>query len=438
MTNAPPTRYASTPDGARLAFQVLGEGPIDVVSVGGPASHLDLEWEEPSVVRSFLRYAGFCRFVRFDRRGTGLSDPAALAPTLEQQVDDLKAVITAAGVERPALIGAVETGLCAMYAASYPERVSALVLINVAAAGRKILTEPVRQVMLDMIENHWGEGRMLAIFAPSRSGDSHFEEWWTRYERASTTAAMARSLVELDMRTDLTGVLPSVRAPSLVIHQPANRLIPAGLGREVAMLIPGARFVEVSGEDLFSWADPGSPVHDEVEQFLTGRRRHEPERVLATVLFTDIVDSTGHASRLGDSRWQAVLDGYERAVRAELGAFRGRQVKSTGDGTLATFDGPARAIRCATAITAAVRELGLALRSGLHTGEIDLRDDSDVAGIAVHIARRVQDNAEPGEVLVSRTVTDLVAGSGIEFEDRGQHELRGVPGTWQLFAVSAC
>jgi class 3 adenylate cyclase len=437
VASVPPTGYARAPDGARLAFQVLGDGPIDVVSVGGPASHLDLEWEEPSVARSFLRYAGFCRLVRFDRRGTGLSDPAAETPTLEQQVDDLSAVMTAAKVRRPALLGAVETGLCAMYAASYPDRVSALVLVNVAASGQKLLTDDVRQDLLDMIEDHWGEGMMLPVFAPSRLGDPQFRQWWTRYERASTTAAMARKLIELGARTDLTGVLPAVRVPTLVIHQPANPLVPAELGREVATLIPGARYVEADGEDLFSWADPDGAVHDEVEQFLTGQRRHEPERVLATVLFTDIVDSTGQASRLGDRRWRALLDAYDLAMRHELDAFRGRQVKATGDGTLATFDGPARAIRCAAAVTAAVRELGLGLRSGLHVGEIEVRGDGDIAGIAVHIARRVEEQARPGEVLVSRTMTDLVAGSGIEFEDRGEHELKGVPGRWQLFAANA-
>jgi class 3 adenylate cyclase len=419
-----------------VAFQVIGDGPLDVVSIGGPASHLDMEWEEPSVVRSFLRYAAFCRLVRFDRRGTGLSDPADGPPTLEQQVDDLKAVMAAAGVRRPALLGAVDTGLCAMYAASYPDQVSALVLINVAAAGQRLLTDDVRRALLDIVENHWGEGMMLSLYAPSRLGDAQFRQWWTRYERASTTAAMARRLVEFTAQTDLTGVLPAVRTPTLVIHQPSNPLIPTELGREVAALIPGARYVEAGGQDLFDWADPDGAVHDEIEQFLTGQRRHEPERVLATVLFTDIVESTRQASRLGDRQWRALLDAYDRAMRHELDAFRGRQVKTTGDGTLATFDGPARAIRCAAAITSAVRGLGVTLRSGLHIGEVELRSDGDIAGIAVHIARRVEEQAQPGEVLVSRTMTDLVAGSGIGFEDRGEHELKGVPGRWQLFAAS--
>jgi class 3 adenylate cyclase len=247
---------------------------------------------------------------------------------------------------------------------------------------------------------------------------------------------MARKLIESTVQTDLTGVLAAVRAPTLVIHQRGNKLIPVEQGHEVATLIPGARFAEVDGEDLFTWADPDSAVHDEVEQFLTGQRRHDSERVLATVLFTDIVDSTGQASRLGDRQWRARLDAYDRAMRQELDAFRGHQVKTTGDGTLATFDGPARAIRCAAAVTSAVRELGLTLRSGLHIGEVELRGDGDIAGIAVHIARRVEEQARPGEVLVSRTMTDLVAGSGIGFEDRGEHELKGVPGRWQLFAAS--
>jgi pimeloyl-ACP methyl ester carboxylesterase len=292
-----PTRFARSGD-ARIAYQVFGQGSVDLVVVGGLASHLDLQWDEPSTVRLFERFASYVRLVRFDRRGTGLSDPTEGPPTLEQQMEDLDAVMDAAGLTRAALLGAVEAGLCAMYAASYPERVSALVLVNVAPAGALGGAAPQ---FLDVIEN-WGEGRMLPLLVPSRVGDRRFEEWWMRYERASASAAMTRRIIDLFVQTDLRGVLPSVRVPTLVLHSTDNRLVPVELGREVAALIPGARFVEIPGGDLYGWADPDNPGQDEIEEFLTGhRRQREPERVLATVLFTDIIASTvaGIAIHLG-------------------------------------------------------------------------------------------------------------------------------------------
>jgi class 3 adenylate cyclase/pimeloyl-ACP methyl ester carboxylesterase len=433
VREAPTTRFTRAADGAMLAYQVVGHGP-DLVAVGGPASHVDLEWEEESVARCLRRFASFSRLLRFDRRGTGLSDPAEAPPTLEQQVDDLRTVVAAAGMRRPALMGAEDAGLCAMYAASFPDQVSGLVLANVVVSGQRFLTSELRRSLLDSIEQHWGEGRMVEFFAPSRVGDERFEEWWARYERSSTTPAMARRMVELSTATDLGQVLPAVRAPTLVIcTPPAMR---TELVREVADLIPGARFVEIPGPDLFGWAHPESPWIEEIEQFLTGRRSPPPpERVLATVMFTDIVGSTELARRLGDRKWRELLDDYEVAVRLALDASRGRWVKSTGDGTLATFDGPARAVRCALSLRDTVAKRGLALRIGLHTGEVEVREDGDVAGIAVHLARRVQESAAAGEVIVSRTVVDLVAGSGIEFADRGEHQLKGVPGYWGLFAA---
>jgi class 3 adenylate cyclase len=426
-----PTRFARSGD-ARIAYQVFGQGSVDLVVVGGLASHLDLQWDEPSTVRLFERFASYVRLVRFDRRGTGLSDPTEGPPTLEQQMEDLDAVMDAAGLTRAALLGAVEAGLCAMYAASYPERVSALVLVNVAPAGALGGAAPQ---FLDVIEN-WGEGRMLPLLVPSRVGDRRFEEWWMRYERASASAAMTRRIIDLFVQTDLRGVLPSVRVPTLVLHSTDNRLVPVELGREVAALIPGARFVEIPGGDLYGWADPDNPGHDEIEEFLTGhRRQREPERVLATVLFTDIIASTELAARLGDQAWRELLDRHNQVVRGELERWRGKEVKTLGDGFLATFDGPARAVRCARAIIDALAELGVQVRAGLHTGECELVD-GDVAGIAIHLGARIGALAHAGEVLVSSTVKDLVVGSELHFTERGVQALRGVPGEWRVFALA--
>jgi class 3 adenylate cyclase len=433
MVASPPTRYARSGD-ARLAFQVMGEGPPDVVLVGGPASHLDIQWEEPSTARGFERLASFSRLVRFDRRGTGLSDPVERAElTLERQMDDLRAVLRAAAVERVALIGAVDAGLCAMYAATYPDEVSALVLVNVAPAGGVVLTDERRDQLLNVIESGWGQGGLLSLFAPSRVGDRHFEEWWTRFERACVSPAMARKLVELNVRTDLRGVRSAIRVPTLVLHRAGNPLVPSELGRETAQLIAAARFVEGSGTDVYSWPGPDDPETDLIEEFLTGRRRpREPERVLATVLFTDIVASTDRAAKLGDSAWRELLGRHNAVVREQLERWRGREIKTVGDGFLATFDGPARAVRCAQAIRKGVLELGIEMRAGLHTGECELLD-GDVGGIAVHIAARVAALAGPAEILVSSTVKDLVVGSELAFVGRGTHELRGVPGEWRVY-----
>ena len=433
MIERPPTRFARSGE-ASIAYQVLGEGPLDLIVVGGPSSHLDMEWEEPSTVRCFERLARFARLVRFDRRGTGLSDPIGGPLTLEQQMDDLSAVMDAAGLKHVALMGAVEAGVCAMYAATYPERVSALILLNVAVAGSHVISDDRRAEMFDVIENHWGEGRFIAIFAPSRMGDSRFEEWWIRYERASASPAIARKTLDLYMSTDLRSVLPSVRVPTLVLHNRDNVLVPVELGREVASLIPDARFLEIDPGDMF-WQEANSSMFDEVEEFLTGGRRpRDAERVLATVLFTDIVASTDRAANVGDHAWRELLDRHNELVRDQLGRWRGREVKTLGDGFVATFDGPARAVRCAQAIVEAVARLGLEVRTGLHTGECELLED-DVTGIAVHIAARICAIARPGEILVSSTVNDLTVGSGLRFAERGVHALRGVPGEWRVYAL---
>lgn len=434
MIERPPTRFARS-DEASIAYQVLGEGPIDLVVVGGPASHLDMEWEDPTTVRCFERLARFARLVRFDRRGTGLSDPLDSPLTLELQMDDLGAVMDAAGLEEAALMGAIDAGLCAMYAATYPDRVSALILANVAVAGGNVITEERRKELLDIIENHWGEGRFLDVFAPSRVGDARFEDWWARYERAGASPAMARKILDLNMRTDLRSVLPTVRIPTLVLHNRDNVLVPVDFGREVASLIPGARFLEVAAADLF-WSDANSAFFDEIEVFLTGRRQpREAERVLATVLFTDIVASTDHAAHVGDLAWRELLDRHNEMVRDQLGRWRGREIKTLGDGFVATFDGPARAVHCARAIVEDVGRLGLEVRAGLHTGECELLE-ADVTGIAVHIAARICAMARAGEILVSSTVNDLTVGSDLGFAERGVHPLRGVPGEWRVYALA--
>jgi len=429
----PPTRYARSGD-ARIAYQVVGEGPVNLIVVGGPASHVDLEWEHPDVVAGIERVASFSRLVRFDRRGTGLSDPMDRPPTLEQQMDDLCAVMDAVGLESTALLGAFDGGLCAMCAATHPHRVTALVLVGLPPAAAGIMTDERREELMDVIENHWGEDLMMPMWAPSRIGDRRFEEWWGRYLRASASPGQARKMIELFFQMDLRGILGSIRVPTLVVHRTGDPVIPLELGRETAALIPGARFVELPGSDAFEWADSAHWT-DVIEEFLTGRRRpREPERVLATVLFTDIVGSTGRAAEVGDHAWRGLLDKHDQLVRQQLESWRGREVKSLGDGFLAVFDGPARAVNCARAIVGGLAELGVEVRAGLHTGECEVSGD-DVRGIAVHIGARITDLARGGEILVSSTVKDLVVGSGLRFMDRDVHALRGVPGEWRVYAV---
>ncbi len=428
----PRTRYAHSGD-ASIAYQVYGEGAIDLVLINGPASHLELMWEEPMTSHCFERLASFARVIMFDRRGTGLSDPVSQPPSLELQMDDLRAVLDAVGIEETAMWGAGDLGLSALFTATYPERVTSLVLSSVSPRGTTIIRPELKQVFLDAIENNWGDGTLLSIYAPSQVGNRAFEDWWGRMQRAAVSPGMARRLMDMLAETDLTAVLPSIRVPTLVTHQTEDQYIPVEVGREVARLIPGARFIEYPGTDSYGWTN--APGIDDVEEFLTGRRpQAEVDRVLATVMFTDIVGSTEYASRVGDGRWRELLSEHHSIVRGELMRWRGTEVKTIGDGFLATFDGPARAVRCAASIVDEVKHLGLQLRAGLHTGECELVGD-DVAGIAVHIGARVMAEAQPGEVLASSTVKDLVVGSGLQFCDRGVHALRGVPDQWRLYAL---
>ena len=438
----PETRYAKSGD-VHIAYQVFGEGPFDLVFVPGWISHLDMVWENPLSSWFFRRLASFSRVICFDKRGTGMSDRDALAPALEVRMDDVRAVMDAAGSERAALYGLSEGGpLAIVFAATYPERVSALVLNATVARATEAPDYPegahMRAVIdqfCEIIDSGWGQGRTLSLFAPSHATSDRALREWGRVERAVTSPGAARAYMRILYDIDVRPVVPAVRVPTLVIHRTDDRTVPVALGRWLARNLPGARYVELPGDDHIPWLGDATSLLDEVQEFLTGTRGEgEVDRVLATVLFTDIVGSTEHAAQVGDHRWREVLDRHDAVVRQQVDRFRGRFVKSTGDGLLGTFDGPARAVRAACAARDGLRGLGIQMRAGLHTGEIELRNE-DVGGIAVHIGARVAETANPAEVLVSSTVRDLVAGSGLRFADRGTHNLHGVPGEWRLFAV---
>jgi pimeloyl-ACP methyl ester carboxylesterase len=443
--SGPPPRYAKSGD-VSIAYQVVGDGPIDLVLVLGFATHLDLQWEMPPFAHFFERLGSFARLIVFDKRGTGLSDPVSDAPTLEQRSDDVRAVMDAAGSERAALFGISEGGpMSIVFAATHPERVTALVLHG--AMGRTtwapdypwaVPADALRESAAEFIAPFWGEpsDAMLDLFAPSFAGDPTAMEFTARMERSAASPAMVQQIFDMFLDIDVRDVLPAIHVPTLVLHRRGDRVVNRRAGEELAAQIPGARYVELPGSDHLPWAGDAEDVLGEIEEFLTGARSTpEPERVLATVMFTDIVGSTERAAQLGDSRWRELLAAHQTAVRRELTRFRGHEVKTLGDGYLATFDGPARAIRCGRAIAETSRSTGLGVRIGLHSGEVELMD-GDVGGIAVHIAARVGALAGAGEVLVSSTVKDLVAGSGIGFEDRGTRQLKGVPDEWRLFAAA--
>jgi pimeloyl-ACP methyl ester carboxylesterase len=443
MADAPETRY-TTAGGLRVAYSVTGSGPPDLVFAPDWLNNVELMWDLPPTARLLERLASFSRLITFDKRGTGLSDPVALdaLPTLEEWMDDVRAVSDAAGAERPALMGAGGAGpMCMLYAATHPDRVSALVLQQTCARARRAADYPagvpddVADAFLDFVRDHWGTSEWFDLVAPSTATDPPLRMSMARVQRLAASPGAALTMMNMVVDLDVRSVLPTIAVPTLVIHRRDDALMPVGHARYLAEHIPGARLVEVPGRDyLFSAGDP-TPLLDEVQEFLTGvREQAVPDRVLLTVLFTDIGDSTQRASELGDRAWRDVLESHHAAVRRQLERFRGREVDTAGDGFFATFDGPARGIRCAQAILDAVRPLGLSVRAGLHTGECEVIGDK-VGGIAVHVGARVAGAARPGEVLVSGTVRDLVAGSGIGFTDRGTHALKGVPGEWVLCAV---
>ena len=436
VAGAPKTRYTRTADGVHVAYQVLGAGPLDLIYIPFAASHLESMWEQPSVARWFRRLASFSRLVMFDKRGTGMSDRVEGVPTLEARMDDVRAVMDAVGIERAALCGLSEGGtIAALFAATYPRRVSSLVMIGAGASGW--IPDPETQRTIDSyLENHWGSGWSVMMFAPSVQNDERVRAWFGRWERSSASPGDIVKLNRMNAAFDIRAVLPAISTPTLVLRSAGDRTYSLEQGRYLAEHIEGARFVELAGADHAPWFEDPDTSLDLIEEFVTGERhRVEPDRVLATTMFTDIVGSTERASRVGDRRWGELLDQFESLAAREVERFGGRLVKTTGDGTLASFDGPGRAVRCAQAMVEAVGPLGIELRAGLHTGEVDLRGN-DIGGVAVHIGQRVSAVAGPSEVLVSRTVTDLVVGSGIEFSDRGDHVLKGVPGTWRLYAVA--
>ena len=440
-----PTQYAKSGD-TSIAYQVVGDGPIDLVLVLGFATHLELQWESPPFARFFERISSFSRLIIFDKRGTGLSDPVTEVPTLEQRIDDVRAVMDAAGSERAVLFGISEGGpMSALFAATHPDRVAALVLHG--AMGRTTEApdypwaspaEALRESAAEFIAPYWGQQAegMVELFAPSFADDPEAVEFTARMERSAASPAMVQQIFEMFLDIDVRGILPTIHVPTLVLHRRGDRVVNRRAGKELATQIPGARYVELPGIDHLPWAGDAEAVLGEIEEFLTGGRSvTEPDRVLATVMFMDIVGSTERAAELGDARWRELLAAHQVAVRRELRRFRGREVKTLGDGCLATFDGPARAIRCGRAIAEAAPSLGLEVRTGLHCGEIELIEE-DVGGIAVHIAARVGALAAAREVLVTSTVKDLVAGSGIRFVDRGVKHLKGISDEWRLFAAN--
>lgn len=447
MTHPPQTRYAQSGD-ISIAYQVTGEGPLDLIVTPGFVSHLDHDWEEPSFARCLQRLASFSRLIRFDKRGTGLSDRETGIPSLEQRMDDIRAVLDSAGSKRAAILGVSEGGpMSALFAATYPERTEALILYGTYARTTWAPDYPwARRTddaeALDAERRRtWGTPdavrRMLSDWlAPSMANDERFCEWAGKWTRLGASPGAVVALRRMNRTIDVRAVLPTLHVPTLVIRRAED---PGALpedSRYLADHIPGARYVELSGNAHFYFVGDADSFVDEVQEFLTGERSPpETDRILATVLLTDIYDSTQRAAELGDRRWRELLERHNAVSQHAIARFKGRAIKSTGDGVLATFDGPARAIRCAQAIRDEVGRIGLGVRAGLHAGEIELIGE-DIAGIAVHAAARVAAQAGLNEVWTSRTVKDLVAGSGLEFAERGDFVLKGVPGTWPLFVVS--
>ncbi len=442
MTAIPDTQYLRT-DRGLIAYQVLGEGPIDLVYFSGGTSNVDLRWDFPLAASFIRRLSSFSRLIMFDRLGTGASDGVATeaTPTWEEWADEIRLVLDAVGSERAAVFAMLDGAAMGMlFAATDPQRTSALILGNASARyradeGYPGLDAESLEAAAAWIESAWGTEEFAAAMTPASAGIPGYTKWFAKYMRGSASprliAAQLRSWTDIDLR----GVLPSIRVPTLVFQRDAFAFAPLEHGKYVADHIPDARLVTLPGSDSSFWSDGTDLVLDVVEEFLTGvRPRQVPDRALATVLFTDIVDSTRRAVEMGDRAWHRALDSHDDLARLEIERSGGRLVKTTGDGIMATFDAPGRAVRCAEALVAGVAALGIDIRAGLHTGEVELRG-TDIGGIAVHMAARVAALAASGEVLVSRTVVDLVAGSGLVFEHRGEHALKGVPGSWPLFAA---
>ena len=435
----PETRYAKSGN-LHIAYQVIGKGPIDLVFIPGMVSHVEFQWEEPGQARFFRRLASFSRLIRFDKRGWGLSDRMEGIPTIEERMDDVRAVMDAAGSEQAAILGLSEGGpIGIVFAATYPNRTSALVLWSSFASMIQKgpdhpwgwAAEEMAEPFIEMLEKNWGKGLFAPYFVASKAGDEAFQEWWRRFERLSQSPGMAANAYRMNLNIDIRHLLAAVHVPTLVLH-PTND-ISFDTGKYLADHIEGAEFVELEGADHFGWHDPN--VANELERFLTGKQQPlDAERMLTTVFFMDIVGSTERLAESGDRHWRERLEAYHSLVERNLGEYRGRLIDATGDGVMATFDGPGRSIHCACAVADEMQRFGLEVRAGLHTGEVELRGKG-IAGMAVHIGARVCGLAGGGEVLVSSTVKDLVVGSGLRFDDRGVHRLKGVPDEWRLFCV---
>jgi pimeloyl-ACP methyl ester carboxylesterase len=444
MVAMPETHYAQASDGVHIAYQVVGDGPFDLVEVGGLVSHLEFAWEGPEYAHLLRRLASFARVICFDKRGTGMSDPISVhaLPTLEQRMDDFRAVLDAVGSEHAALLGESEGGqMAALFAATYPERTRALVTYGSYARLRSAPDYPLGQSddslesFARAMEATWGEVGERSVWARSATRDPRFRDWLGRWTRNASSPGAAATMLRMDFDIDVRSVLPAIRVPTLVLHRIDDPVVAVEHARYFAAHIPGAKYVELPGDDRLWFAGDVDRLVDEIEEFLTGSHEvSESDRILTTVLFTEIVDPAQRAAEVGGLRWREVLDRHDELLRHEFERFRGREVARAGDGFLAAFDGPARAVQCALAATDGAHRLGLELRAGVHTGECE-QGDNELAGTAVDIGAQIAALAHPGEVLVSRTVTDLVAGSGLEFTDRGERELEAIPGAWQVFAV---
>jgi class 3 adenylate cyclase len=438
---APKIKFAQA-GSLKIAYQVFGGGPVDLLIVPGWVSNLDTFWEEPSVVRFFERLGSFARIMLFDKRGTGLSDRITQTPTLEERMEDVRAVLDAVGSEQAALLGYSEGGpMCALFSVTYPSRTAALIMIGSYSTSRDSEDYPYGRTpeewlkINNEVEENWGSPVGLEVRAPSISDDARFRSWWAKFLRTGASPSTALALNRMNAEIDIRDILPSIRVPTLLLHATGDRAINVEASRYMAKRIPGAKLVEIDSEDHLPFTEPAKVILDEIEEFLTGHKGSVIiDSVVSTVMFTDIVGSTELALELGDGRWRDLLETHHATVRHELDVHRGREIKTTGDGFHAMFDGPARAIRCALSIRDAVVPLGLSVRVGLHTGELTLSGD-DIEGIAVHIAARVVDLAYAGQVLVSQTVKDLVAGSEIKFVDQGLYSLKGMEDEWRLYSV---
>jgi class 3 adenylate cyclase len=435
----PETRYVFSGD-VSIAYQVMGDGPVDIILVPGLFSHVEFLHEMPGYTAFLRRLSGYARVVTFDKRGQGLSDRIAGAPSLEQRMDDLRAIMDRIGSRHAILFGNSEgCPMSILFAASYPERISRLILFGGFARGADRIPDEIWHARHEEIVRNWGTGEVIKAVAQSQTSNPQAISQFAKFERLSSSPGGLRTLLALNRQIDVTAVLSALRLPTLVLHRRTDAQVDVALGRKLAECIPGAKYVEYPNGDHYVWVGQTDAIHGDIEEFVTGHRENpsaELERVLATVLFTDIVDSTRRAAEMGDRAWRRLLDTHDQLAQQIISQHRGRLVKRTGDGILATFDGPGRAVRCALAFGSAAKQIGLPLRAGLHTGEIEIRD-SDIGGIAVHAASRVMSCSGANEVLVSRVVTDLVAGTGYKFSERGWHELKGFPGRWQLFAASA-